>query len=58
MMKHSFILNTSELETKKTCALVNIILLKKRRSHTIQHGKIKTFKGSSKQKNYPIKKKI
>ena len=58
MMKHSFILIISELETRKNLLkLTYLYIYIKTKVIPSQHKKIKTLKTSSKQKIYPIKKK-
>ena len=56
MMKHSFILITSELETRKRL-LRKHNYIKINKSHTSITQKIKTLKISLKPKIYPIRKK-
>ena len=58
MMKHSFILIISELETRKNLLkLTYLYIYIKTKVIPSQHKKIKTLKTSSKPKIYPIKKK-
>ena len=59
MMKHSFILNISELETRKYLLRLTYIYIYIYIKEVIpsQNRKIKTLKLSSKPKIYPIKKK-
>ena len=56
MMKHSFILIISELETRKNLLKLTYIYIYIKVIPS-QHKKIKTLKTSSKQKIYPKKKK-